>query len=84
MLSDVLGREVFSWRERLATVGPGNVDRFERRIGDRRRTRWQDVRWRLEIIIRNFVDFSGNVRVFLFFEKLILRDYFDCAKYWVG
>lgn len=28
--------------------------------------------------------FSGNVRVFLFFEKLILRDYFDCAKYWVG
>lgn len=34
MLSDVLGREVFSWRERLATVGPGNVDRFERRIGE--------------------------------------------------
>lgn len=33
-LDDVLGREVFSWRERLATVGPGNVDRFERRIGE--------------------------------------------------
>lgn len=29
--------------------------------------------------------FSRNVRVFLFLEeKLILRDYFDCAKYWVG
>lgn len=33
-LDDVLGREVFSWRERLATVGRGNVDRFERRIGE--------------------------------------------------
>lgn len=33
-LDDVLGREVFSWRERLATVSPGNVDRFERRIGE--------------------------------------------------
>lgn len=71
----------FSRRERFGTGGPpwaeGTWTGFRggsENVGDRR-TKWLAIR-NDESRISDIVDFSGNVRVFLFFlEKLILQDY---------